>query len=282
METVVKAGVDLGVKKVRLTGGEPLLRRGIEDLVALLSTIQGLEEIAMTTNGVLLGLYAERLALAGLSRVTVSLDAIEPEVFGKMNGVGAKIDRVLKSLDQAQLHGLPVKINTVVQKGVNESQIIPLLDYALERDIQLRFIEYMDVGETNNWQKVEVLPTVEVQQILKSRFDLMPEARSYGAVAENYEVYKNTKRLGRVGFISSVTRPFCSDCGRIRISADGKAYGCLFANSGTSLKDLLREGSSQKEVTSFLNTFWSARDDRYSELRGKVSLKKVEMSYIGG
>lgn len=282
MESVVRAGVQLGVNKVRLTGGEPLLRKGVDDLIALLAAIQGLDDIALTTNGVLLGHYAERLSLAGLSRVTVSLDAIDPDVFTQMNGVGAKIERVLKGIDTAILHGLPVKINSVIQKGVNESQIVPLFEFARDRGVELRFIEYMDVGETNNWQNVQVMSTEDIQAIIKQDFELTADARPYAAVAETYIAKKDGEALGRLGFISSVTRPFCRDCSRVRISADGKIYGCLFASHGSSIKELLRAGASQEEVLSFLSDFWMKRDDRYSELRGKVEQKKVEMSYIGG
>ena len=282
IEAVVRAGVALGVRKVRLTGGEPLLRRNIDDLVALLSAIEGLEEIAMTTNGVLLSHYAERLSLAGLSRVTVSLDAIDPVVFSQMNGVDAKIDRVLKGIATAQTHGLPVKVNSVIQKGVNEGQIIPLTTYALENKIQLRFIEYMDVGETNGWESVEVLPSAEIQKVLEKEFTLTPDKRPFGAVAETCTVSQGSQELGRIGLISSVSKPFCHDCGRLRVSADGKLYGCLFASKGTSVKELLRTGATLDEVTAMLAGFWGARDDRYSELRGKVRQDKVEMSYIGG
>jgi len=238
IESVVRAGVSLGVRKVRLTGGEPLLRRNIDDLVALLASVDGLDEIAMTTNAVLLSHYAERLALAGLSRVTVSLDAIDSEVFSQMNGVGARIDRVLHGIEVAQLHGLPVKINTVIQKGVNENQILPLLEFALSKGVQLRFIEFMDVGETNGWEKVEVLTSAAIQKVITEEYRLEPEDRSYGAVAETYVLSKSGQKLGRVGLISSVSRPFCRDCGRLRVSADGKLYGCLFASEGTRLKSL--------------------------------------------
>jgi len=282
IESIVRAGVSLGVKKVRLTGGEPLLRRGIDDLIALLSLVDGLDEIAMTSNGVLLSHYAERLALAGLSRVTVSLDAIDPEVFTQMNGVNAKIDRVLKGIATAQVYGLPVKVNSVIQKGVNENQIIPLTKYALRNNIQLRFIEYMDVGETNGWEKVEVLPSCEIQKILEKEYTVTPDERPYGAVAETFTVSKDGEKLGKVGLISSVSKPFCHDCGRLRVSADGKFYGCLFASKGTLIKDLLRSGATLEKVTQTLAQFWKFRDDRYSEIREKVKQDKVEMSYIGG
>jgi len=282
MESVVRAGVSLGVKKLRLTGGEPLLRKGIDDLVALLSAVDGVEEVAMTTNAVLLAHYAERLALAGLTRVTVSLDAIAPEVFSQMNGVGTKVERVLKGIDAALLHGLPVKINCVVQKGVNESQVVPLIDYALSRGIEARFIEFMDVGETNGWNDLEVLASAEVQALVAEHYDLQAEPRPAGAVAERFTLSQGGVVRGRVGFISSVSRPFCHDCGRIRVSADGKLYGCLFASEGQDVKELLRAGVSQEELLQVMTGFWQSRSDRYSELRGQVEQKKVEMSYIGG
>lgn len=282
IEALVRSAVGLGVKKVRLTGGEPLLRKGVDDLVAMISAVDGVEEVALTTNGVLLAHYAERLVHAGLSRVTVSLDALDPEVFSQMNGVGAKVERVLKGIEMAELHGLRVKINMVVQKGVNESQVLPLLTYFMERDVQVRFIEYMDVGETNKWHQAEVLPTADLQELISTQYTLMPHARAYGAVAETYDVYEGTEKRGTTGFISSVTRPFCQDCGRMRISADGKIYGCLFGSEGVSVKEILREQSSPENLTRLLADFWKIRDDRYSELRGKVKQSKVEMSYIGG
>lgn len=282
METVVRAAVELGVKKVRLTGGEPLLRKGVDDLVALLSAVPGVEEVTMTTNGILLAHYAERLVQAGMERITVSLDALSPEVFSEMNGVGAKVERVLKGIQAALRHGLSVKVNMVVQKGVNEREALPLLDYCLEHGIQLRYIEFMDVGETNQWDKIEVVPSAQVQELLKKAYTLHPESRPNGAVAETFQVYKGTEQKGSVGFISSVTRPFCADCGRMRVSADGKIYGCLFSSEGASIREVLRSEASFSELKSFLSGYWGKREDRYSELRGKVSQKKVEMSYIGG
>ena len=282
IEAIVRAGVALGVRKVRLTGGEPLLRRHLDDLIALLAAIEGLEEIALTTNAVLLSHYAERLALAGLSRVTVSLDAIEPEVFSQMNGVGAKVDRVVQGIMAAQSNGLPVKVNAVIQKGVNEGQILPLLDFALQAGLELRYIEFMDVGETNGWEKVEVLPSAQVREIIETRYELRPHERPHAAVAETFEVCQDGQPQGRLGLISSVSRPFCSDCSRIRVSAKGDLYGCLFASNGQPLLQALRDGITHEALIARLAGFWSQRDDRYSELRGKVQQSKVEMSYIGG
>lgn len=274
-----KIAVQQGVGKVRLTGGEPLLRRGIDDLVALLSSIEGLDEIALTTNGVLLSHYAERLALAGLTRVTVSLDAIDPELFSKMNGVGAKIDRVLSGINTAQIVGLPVKVNCVVQKGVNESQILPLTHWAQKNNITLRFIEYMDVGESNNWSTEEVFPAADILKEIQSEIPVTPIPRKEGDVAERFQFQEGN---GEIGIISSITKTFCHDCTRLRLSAQGKIYGCLFASKGKDVRQILRTAETDHSLKDALVDFWKKRDDRYSELRGQIQQSKIEMSYIGG
>jgi len=270
----------LGIRKIRLTGGEPLMRRGLEDLVAMLAAIDGVEDIAMTTNGVLLAHHAEALALAGLSRVTVSLDALDAEIFSKMNGVSAKVDRVIAGIDSALAFGLSVKINSVIQRGVNESQILPLARWAAEREIDLRFIEFMDVGETNGWKMDQVVSASEILEILKSEFSLTPRQPAYrGEVAKHWRYEKGG---AEIGLISSVTKPFCSDCQRLRVSADGKIFTCLFSNNGHDLRGLLRGGLDDSAIRSAVTAIWKIRDDRYSEERGSVTRQKAEMSYLGG
>ncbi len=270
----------LGIRKIRLTGGEPLMRRGLEDLVAMLAAIDGVDDIAMTTNGVLLAHHAEALALAGLSRVTVSLDALDPEIFSQMNGVSAKVDRVIAGIDSALTFGLPVKVNSVIQRGVNESQILPLARWAAEREIDLRFIEFMDVGETNGWELDQVVSANEILEILQSEFSLTAREPAYrGEVARHW---RHAKHRAEIGIISSVTKPFCSDCQRLRVSADGKIFTCLFSNNGHDLRGLLRGGLDDSAIRSVVAGIWKIRDDRYSEERGSLTRPKAEMSYLGG
>ncbi len=270
----------LGIRKIRLTGGEPLMRRGLEDLVAMLAAIDGVEDIAMTTNGVLLAHHAEALALAGLSRVTVSLDALDAEIFSQMNGVSAKVDRVIAGIDSALTFGLPVKVNSVIQRGVNESQILPLARWAAEREIDLRFIEFMDVGETNGWRLDQVVSASEILEILKSEFSLNSREPAYRGEVARYWVH--AKHNSEIGIISSVTKPFCSDCQRLRVSADGKIFTCLFSNNGHDLRGLLRGGLDDSVIRSAVAGIWKIRDDRYSEERGSLTRPKAEMSYLGG
>lgn len=280
MVRIVRASISIGVRKVRLTGGEPLMRHGVKDLVAMISALEGVDDLALTTNGILLGHHAEGLELAGLDRVTVSLDALDPDIFTQMNGVGAKIERVLAGIATAQNFGLPVKVNTVVQRGVNESQILPMIRWARERDITVRFIEYMDVGETNGWKMEEVVPSAEVIETIQSEFPIEVTAPSYrGEVAQRW---KFTDGKGEFGVISSVTQPFCGDCSRIRISAQGKSYHCLFAGEGRDVREVLRSGAEDSELAAFLAGGWKKRNDRYSEERGSVMRDKAEMSYLGG
>jgi cyclic pyranopterin phosphate synthase len=277
---LTKLMVPLGVRKIRLTGGEPLMRRGLEDLVAMLATIEGVEDLAMTTNGVLLAHHAEALALAGLSRVTVSLDALDPSIFSRMNGIGAKVDRVLAGIESARAFGLPVKLNAVIQRGVNESQILRLARWAAEREIDLRFIEYMDVGETNGWKLDEVITAENILTILQTEFSLTPRDPAYrGEVASHWS---HADGRSEIGIISSVTQPFCRDCQRLRLSADGKIFTCLFSNQGHDLRPALRGGLNDTGIMAAINGIWTTRDDRYSEERGEVSRPKAEMSYLGG
>jgi GTP 3',8-cyclase len=272
--------VPLGVRKVRLTGGEPLMRRGLEDLVAMLASIEGIHDIAMTTNGVLLAHHAEALALAGLSRVTVSLDALDPAIFAHMNGIGAKVDRVIAGIDAATNFGLPVKINAVIQRGVNECQILPLARWARERGIDLRYIEYMDVGETNGWKLDDVVSAEEIIRILRTEFTLDAREPAYRGEVANHWVHADGST--EIGIITSVTRPFCRDCQRMRISADGKLFTCLFASDGHDLRGILRGNMEDQLISKTIESLWTMRADRYSEERGMAHHPKAEMSYLGG
>ncbi len=270
----------MGVGKIRLTGGEPLLRRGIADLVAMIAATEGVEDLAMTTNGVLLAHHAEEIALAGMDRVTVSLDALDPDIFAKMNGTGAKVGRVVSGIMTAKNFGLPVKVNAVIQRGVNEGEILPLARWAREADVDLRFIEYMDVGETNGWNMAEVVPGAEILDILGTEFQLEPRDPAYrGEVAVNW---KHSGSGREIGLIQSVSAPFCADCQRLRVSADGKLFTCLFAEHGHDVRAILRGDGDDRIIARAIATIWGVREDRYSELRGRVGLKKAEMSYLGG
>jgi cyclic pyranopterin phosphate synthase len=277
---LVQALVPLGIGKIRLTGGEPLMRRGLEDLVAMLAAVEGVDDIAMTTNGVLLAHHAEALALAGLNRVTVSLDALDPAIFATMNGVGAKVDRVLLGIQAALAFGLPVKVNAVIQRGVNECQILPLARWARSVGVDLRYIEYMDVGETNGWKLAEVVSGDEILALLASEFDVVPRAPAYrGEVAA---CWRHRDGAGEIGVIRSVSQPFCRDCQRLRLSADGKIFTCLFAAEGHDLRGILRSGADPSWLRETVRGIWQERRDRYSEERGKVIRAKSEMSYLGG
>ncbi len=280
MERLTRIMVPLGVEKIRLTGGEPLLRRGLEDLIAMLASIEGVKDIAMTTNGILLAHHAEALALAGLSRVTVSLDAMDPAIFARMNGTGAKVERVLAGISAARVFGLPVKVNAVIQRGVNEGEILPLARWAKTAGVDLRYIEYMDVGETNGWKMGEVVSGDEILDILGAEFDLAPREAAYrGEVAVHW---RHTDDGREVGLIRSVTKPFCRDCQRLRLSADGKIFTCLFAAEGFDLRGALRGGMEDAALERLITGVWGARADRYSEERGEVVRPKAEMSYLGG
>lgn len=277
---LVRVLVPLGIEKIRLTGGEPLLRRGLDDLVAMLAAIQGVKDIAITTNGVLLAHHVEALALAGLNRVTVSLDALDSEIFAKMNGIGAKVERVVAGIQAAMAFGLPVKVNSVIQRGVNEGEILPLARWAKTAGVDLRYIEYMDVGETNGWKLDEVVSGAEILEILSKEFPLTARDPAYrGEVAANW---RHADGAGEVGLIRSVTQPFCSDCQRLRLSADGKIFTCLFAANGHDLRGILRSGVSSDILRETVRSIWSTRSDRYSEERGRVDRPKAEMSYLGG
>lgn len=281
LRDVAATFVQLGVRKLRLTGGEPLLRAQLPKLVALLKPLEA--ELALTTNGILLEKHAAALRAAGLDRVTVSLDALDAAPFAAMSGTtGASPKLVLAGIDAGLAAGLAVKVNTVVRRGVNEDQVLPLVRHFRKSGIPLRFIEYMDVGSTNGWSTRDVVPSSELEQRVASVFPVQALAPAYtGEVSRNF-AYADGR--GEVGFISSVTQPFCGDCTRARVSAKGTFYTCLFGTSGVDLRPALREGG-EAALRSLVTSTWQRRGDRYSELRGSVAATghaKVEMSYIGG
>jgi cyclic pyranopterin phosphate synthase len=284
IERLARVFAGHGVSKIRLTGGEPLVRRDVEKLVAMLKRISGLE-LTMTTNGSLLAQKAEILEQAGLDRVTVSLDALDNETFAAMNDMDFPVDRVLEGIEAARRAGLtPIKINMVVKRGVNEDSILPMARYFHATPYILRFIEYMDVGSSNEWRRDEVVPAQEIVRKINAEMPLEPMEPNYqGEVAKRWR-YQDGK--GEIGFITSVTQPFCGDCTRARLSAEGKLYTCLFATHGFDLRELLRGGASDAELSEAIASIWQKRDDRYSELRSKAGelsdSPKVEMSYIGG
>jgi GTP 3',8-cyclase len=277
---VARVFVGLGVRKLRITGGEPLVRRDLERLVEMLAGPD--VDLTLTTNGSLLAAKAELLAAAGLRRVTVSLDALDDAVFGELNDVDFPVDRVLEGIDAAAAAGLPVKVNCVVKRGVNDGEILPLAHHFRQAGHTLRFIEYMDVGHTNGWRLDDVVPAHEIVAILDRVFGIEPLEPSYrGEVARRYR-YRDG--AGEVGVIASVTQPFCGDCTRARLSAEGRLFTCLFALRGHDLRATLRGGASDEELRRAVAAVWASRTDRYSELRSAATagLPKVEMSYIGG
>jgi cyclic pyranopterin phosphate synthase len=278
----------LGVRKLRLTGGEPLLRANLADLVGDLSIIPEIEDIALTTNGVLLARHAVDLQANGLKRVTVSLDTLDAEVFARMSGGFAALDEVLHGIDAALAAGLaPVKINTVVERGVNDHTVLDLLEHFRGKPVIVRFIEFMDVGNRNAWRPEMVVPSRELADRINTRWPIHPVSENYrGEVAKRWQFDDGA---GEIGFISSVSQPFCGDCSRARLSSEGKFYTCLFATHGLDLREAMRAGASDDELLQMIRGTWQGRNDRYSELRG-VSLrtaqagdeKKIEMYYIGG
>jgi GTP 3',8-cyclase len=289
IERITKSFIALGIDKLRITGGEPLLRKNIEELVARvapLKTIHGRPlEIAMTTNGALLAQKAKLLKDAGLTRVTVSLDALSDTTFKAMNDVDFPVADVLKGIDAAASAGLRVKVNMVVQRGVNDHEIVPMAKEFRDRGHTLRFIEFMDVGTSNAWDWKHVVPAREVVDMISKRFALVPIGRD--TPSEVSERWRYADGRGEIGVISSVSKPFCGDCSRARISAEGVLYTCLFASRGTDLRGLLRgkEAPSDEDLLRVLGDIWMQRNDRYSELRAQLreqGVKKVEMSYIGG
>lgn len=277
--------VSLGVKKIRITGGEPLMRRDLPALIRMIRQVGGVEDIAMTTNGSLLAKHAEALKAAGLDRVTVSLDSLDDELFGKINGRGFKVADVLNGIAAAEEAGLRIKINMVVQRGVNDGDILPMARFFREKGHILRFIEYMDVGNSNGWKLDQVVPSREIVEMIHQEMPLEPINPNYfGEVASRYR-YVGTEN--EIGLISSVTQAFCSTCTRARLSAEGKMYNCLFASTGIDLREPLRAGKTDEEIREFIRQVWEQRDDRYSEERlhqtpGLKPRDKVEMSHIGG
>ena len=283
---IARVAAGLGVSKIRLTGGEPLLDKHIAELVSGLAAIPGVDDLALTTNGMLLAPVAKKLADAGLHRVTISLDSLDEDVFRRMSGGRGDLSRVLEGLAAAQSAGLsPIKINVVVQRGVNDHTILDLLEHFRGSGHIVRLIEFMDVGNRNGWRLDQVVPSRHLLELVRGRWPLRRVDQSYpGEVARRY---KYVDGAGEIGFISSVTEPFCGDCSRARLSADGVLYTCLFATHGTDLRESLRINADDEELTDILSRIWLQRADRYSELRSPELAeahmqRKVEMYRIGG
>ncbi len=279
IEHLARIFISLGVRKIRLTGGEPLLRPGIVDLIRQLAPLP--VELALSTNALLLRGQAAALREAGLQRLNISLDAIENEVFGVMNGLGVSTENVLAGIDEALARGFSLKLNMVVQRGVNEAQVLPMARHFAARKIPLRFIEFMDVGNNNRWDRAQVFSGADALEVLRGDFDLVPVA---GPASETERRFRCTRTGAQFGFVNSVTAPFCRDCNRLRLSADGKLFTCLFARTGHDLGGLVRTGTVEEKIAAVIRAVWTGREDRYSELRATVPAteSKVEMSYIGG
>ncbi len=272
----------LGVVKARITGGEPLLRKGVEELIGELATV-GLDDLTLTTNGSLLARKAEALAAAGLKRVTVSLDSLDPTVFGAMNDVDFPVSSVLDGIEAAAAVGLtPVKVNMVVKRGVNADGVLEMAEHFRGTGHIVRFIEFMDVGMSNGWRLNEVVPAKEILEKIGEKYPIEPVDPNYeGEVATRWR-YRDG--AGEIGVITSISKPFCGDCTRARLSAEGVLYTCLFANGGIDFRAPLRAGASDEELAAMITDIWERRTDRYSEMRSEATLDlpKVEMSYIGG
>ncbi|MCC6154193.1 MAG: GTP 3',8-cyclase MoaA [Candidatus Hydrogenedentes bacterium] len=283
---IARLFVEAGVSKLRITGGEPLLRKDLPNLVAMLREIPGVDDLALTTNGILLPQLAAPLKAAGLDRVTVSLDSLDDTVFQQMNGRGVRVQSVLDGIQAAEEAGLgPIKINAVIQHGVNDSGAVDLAAHFRGTGAIVRFIEYMDVGNCNGWQKNAVVSSRELRDRIAERFPLKSASANYhGEVAERY---RYTDGAGEIGFISSVSQPFCGSCTRARLSADGRVFTCLFASQGADFRAPLRNGATDNDLAQQLATVWRNRQDRYSETRAQIAaatqaIKKVEMYHIGG
>ena len=281
---VVRLFVDLGVNKVRLTGGEPLVRQGLEKLISMLAGIPGVDDLTLTTNGFLLAKQAASLKAAGLQRITVSLDSLDDEVFKQMNGLGLSVAPVLEGIEEAARVGLdPIKINAVVQRRVNDHTILDLARRFKGTGHVVRFIEYMDVGNLNGWKPEEVVAASEIVSIINAEFPIEPASPNYrGEVARRYRYLDGD---GEIGIISSVSQPFCADCTRARLSTEGKVYTCLFASVGHDLRGPLRSGATDAELTDIISGIWARRRDRYSEERFELAdspRRKIEMYQIGG
>jgi cyclic pyranopterin phosphate synthase len=279
---VAERFVASGVTKLRITGGEPLMRKNLPDLIGELKQIKDLEDIALTTNGVLLPRVAHDLKKAGMDRVTVSLDSLDSDLFGRINGRGIGVEPVLEGMRAAHEAGLKVKVNMMVRKGVNEQEILPMASFFKKTPYILRFIEFMDVGTTNGWTMKEGVTKEEILTIVHSELPLHSVRENYyGEVASRYQFADGENEIG---IISSISDSFCSSCTRARLSADGKVYTCLFASNGTDIKTPLREGATDQELDGLISRIWENRTDRYSDKRrdGSAKRKKIEMSYIGG
>lgn len=282
---VTKLFTDLGVSKIRITGGEPLLRVNLSELIGDLSTLEKIEDIALTTNGVLLKKYSEELKACGLNRITVSLDSIDPEQFRKMTGGRGKLETVLEGISEALSVGFKqVKINAVIKRGINDDQVIEMVDYFKKQSVIIRFIEYMDVGNLNQWKLNETVGSDEIIKKLSEKWQLDPLDKNYeGETAQRYQISGSETEIG---LISSVTKPFCGSCTRARLSSDGKLYNCLFASEGKDIRSWVRNGKSDEYIRNELASIWKVRRDRYSELRYSDEIdktdEKVEMYYIGG
>lgn len=284
IERAARAFVSLGVTKLRITGGEPLLRRNLPELVERLAAIDGTDDLALTTNGVFLPQHAEALRAAGLQRVTVSLDAIDESTAQQMNGRGKGSAEILKGIAAAEAAGFPdIKLNVVVQRGVNEDEIDTLVDHFRGTGHVIRFIEYMDVGNRNHWNADQVVTSKAIHERIHARYPLRPLSPNYHGEVANRYAFEDGQ--GEIGFISSISEPFCGSCTRARLSADGRLYTCLFAANGTDLRTLLKDGAGEDELVQFITAVWRQRTDRYSELRavmGASTERKVEMYEIGG
>ncbi len=283
VERITRIFVDHGVEKIRITGGEPLLRHGLERLIEMLASINGLRDITLTTNGTLLAKKAQSLKDAGLRRVTVSLDALDDIVFRRMNDINFPVAHILEGIETARSVGLvPLKINMVVKRGVNEQNVVEMAGYFRHSGCIVRFIEYMDVGHSNGWDMTEVVPATEITKLVANQWPLEMVSPNYsGEVARRY---RYADGAGEIGVIASVTEPFCGGCTRARITADGQFYTCLFATNGKDLREILRRGDSDADLSTFIGSVWRDRGDRYSELRSSdtANLAKIEMSRVGG
>lgn len=286
MVRIAKVYAELGVKKLRITGGEPLLRRNLYQLIAELNQIDGIEDIGMTTNGLLLKKHGQKLYDAGLRRINVSLDAIDNEVFQAINNRNIKATTILDQIDYAVSIGFHVKVNVVIQKGINDDQIIPMVDYFKDKNIEIRFIEFMDVGNDNGWDFSKVVTKDEMLEMIEKDFDIEAvEPKYYGEVAK---YYKHKGIAAQFGLITSVSQSFCSTCTRARLSSDGKFYGCLFSTvDGFDVKSFMRNGATDAELFEQFKLLWNIRDDRYSDERTAQTVenrkrKKINMNYIGG
>ncbi len=284
IERLVRIFAKLGTNKIRITGGEPLVRSGVENLISKLGNVEGIDDLTLTTNGYLLAQNAQSLKDAGLQRITVSLDSLDDRIFGEMNGRGFGVEKVLNAIEKAREVGLdPIKVNTVVQKGVNDHNVLDIARHFRGTGVIVRFIEYMDVGNINGWKLDQVVPSLDLVERIHREIPLEPVNKNYqGEVADRYRYLDGS---GEIGFISSVTQTFCSDCTRARLSTDGKLFTCLFAEDGRDLRTPMRSGASDAELEQIMTNVWQQRSDRYSDIRSSLtefSRRKVEMYQIGG